>query len=132
MTDHTQEHKFVIARNEVICPSHVSLVVSVDSCFIFAQAFHFYTSEAKAQCLAFEGRSLLLIFNVLQSLKVVFPNLNSGEKFLIRWYRGYLISVSKGGRVGGGRGAALSSSSGGSGESMTLTIYDIQNQFLGE
>lgn len=87
MTDHTQEHKFVIARNE---------------------AFHFYTSEAKAQCLAFEG-----------------------EKFLIQWYRGYLISVSKGGgRGGGARGAALASSSGGSTESMTLTIYDIQNQFL--
>ncbi|XP_064382449.1 vacuolar protein sorting-associated protein 11 homolog [Halichondria panicea] len=86
MTDHTQEHKFVIARNE---------------------AFHFYTTEAKAQCLAFEG-----------------------EKFLIRWFRGYLISVSKGGRGGGARGGSLAAASGGSGESMTLTIYDIQNQFL--
>ena len=55
-----------------------------------------------------------------------------GEKFLIRWYRGYLISVSKGGRGGGARGGALAAAAGGSGESMTLTIYDIQNQFLGE
>ena len=56
----------------------------------------------------------------------------SGEKFLIRWYRGYLIAVSKGGRVVGGRAAVLTSSQGGVSEPMTLTIYDIQNQFVGK
>lgn len=58
-------------------------------------------------------------------------SLFSGEKFLIRWYRGYLISVTLGGRVGGGRAAALASSQRGPNETMTLSIYDIQNQFVG-
>ena len=71
-------------------------------------------------------------FSVTVASSLLFPTPYSGEKFLIRWYRGYLISVSKGGRGGGARGAALASSSGGSTESMTLTIYDIQNQFLGK
>ena len=53
-----------------------------------------------------------------------------GEKFLIRWFRGYLISVTVGGRVGGR--VSLSSSQSGSSDAMTLTIYDITNQFIGE
>lgn len=59
-------------------------------------------------------------------------NVNPGEKFLVRWFRGYLISVTFGGRVGGGRAAALTSSQSGTSENMTLTIYDIQNQFVGK
>ena len=55
-----------------------------------------------------------------------------GEKFLTRWYRGYLISVSFGGRVVGSRASTLSTSQGGPNETMTLTIYDIQNQFVGK
>ena len=57
-------------------------------------------------------------------------SLSSGEKFLIRWFRGYLISVTVGGRVGGR--ASLSASQSGSSDAMTLTIYDITNQFIGE
>ena len=53
-----------------------------------------------------------------------------GEKFLIRWFRGYLISVTVGGRVGGR--ASLSANQSGSSDAMTLTIYDITNQFIGE
>ena len=53
----------------------------------------------------------------------------TGEKFLIRWFRGYLISVTVGGRVGGR--ASLTGQSGSS-DAMTLTIYDITNQFIGE
>ena len=53
-----------------------------------------------------------------------------GEKFLIRWFRGYLISVTVGGRVGGR--VSLSSSQGGTSDAMTLTIYDITNQFIGK
>ena len=53
-----------------------------------------------------------------------------GDKFLVRWYRGYLITASEGSRVGGGRGAHPGK--GGSRESKTLAIYDIQNQFVGE
>ena len=53
-----------------------------------------------------------------------------GDKFLLRWYRGYLISVVLGGRVGGGRGTSIGSGSSGSSDSMTLSIYDIQNQFV--
>ena len=34
--------------------------------------------------------------------------------------------------MGGGRAAALTSSQGGSGDTMTLAIYDIQNQFVGK
>ncbi len=96
------------------------------------QAFHFYTTEAKAQCLAFEGELSITRHRVrwIACINLRFSVL--GEKFLIRWFRGYLISVSKGGRGGGARGGSLAAASGGSGESMTLTIYDIQNQFLGE
>ncbi len=96
--------------------------------FTCLQAFHFYTTEAKAQCLAFEGTCMIVTARIPYTDYSVFL----GEKFLIRWYRGYLISVSKGGRGGGARGGALAAAAGGSGESMTLTIYDIQNQFLGE
>ena len=55
----------------------------------------------------------------------------AGDKFFIRWYRGYLISVAYGGRGSGARAAALAAQ-GGARESMTLSIYDIQNQFVGE
>ena len=34
--------------------------------------------------------------------------------------------------MGGGRAAALTSSQGGSSDTMTLSIYDIQNQFVGK
>ena len=50
-----------------------------------------------------------------------------GDKFLLRWYRGYLITATEGGRMGGARGGG----GGGSKESKTLTIYDMQNQFIG-
>lgn len=63
-------------------------------------------------------------------LIILFPS-PIGDKFLTRWYRGYLISVSLGGRVVGGRAAALASSQG-TNETMTLSIYDIQNQFVGK
>lgn len=66
---------------------------------------------------------------LLMCVCVFFP-LSVGEKFLIRWYRGYLISVTVGGRVGGR--ASLSASQSGSSDAMTLTIYDITNQFIGE
>lgn len=59
-----------------------------------------------------------------------FSHTHVGEKFLIRWFRGYLISVTVGGRVGGR--VSLSSSQSGSSDAMTLTIYDITNQFIGE
>jgi len=71
------------------------------------QAVYFYTPEGRAQCFAFEG-----------------------EKFLLRWYRGYLISVSFGGRGSGARTAAVASGQVGTRETMTLSIYDIQNQFV--
>ena len=51
---------------------------------------------------------------------------------MTRWYRGYLISVVRGGRVVGGRAAALTSSQSSANETMTLSIYDIQNQFVGK
>ena len=56
----------------------------------------------------------------------------TGDKFLLRWYRGYLISVSYGGRGGGARTSSIASGQGGVRETMTLSIYDIQNQFVGE
>ena len=49
---------------------------------------------------------------------------------MVRWYRGYLITASEGSRVGVARGGHLGK--GGSKESKTLAIYDIQNQFVGE
>ena len=58
-------------------------------------------------------------------------HLHAGEKFLLRWYRGYLISVSFGGRGSGARTAAVASGQVGTRETMTLSIYDIQNQFVG-
>ena len=54
--------------------------------------------------------------------------LSSGEKFLLQWFRGYLISVIYGGRGGAARGGAKP----GARDVMTLSIYDIQNQFVGE
>ena len=51
-----------------------------------------------------------------------------GEKVLVQWFRGYLISVIFGGRGGVARGVAKH----GSKDVMTLSIYDIQNQFVGE
>ena len=57
---------------------------------------------------------------------------STGDKFLLRWYRGYLISVSYGGRGGGARSSSIASGKGGVRETMTLSIYDIQNQFVGE
>ena len=95
MTDHTQEHKFVIAMGQVrrggwwclLCVLHchhsivsISLkgplvlivirsVLSTRASIGFAlihgfcslQAFHFYTSEAKAQLLVFEGNAMQVI-----------------------------------------------------------------------
>ena len=50
----------------------------------------------------------------------------SGEKSLLRWYRGYLITASVGVRGGVSR---LTSSS--TPETRTLMVYDIQNQLVG-
>ena len=50
-----------------------------------------------------------------------------GEKVLVHWFRGYLITVTSGGR-GSSRGVAKP----GAKDAMTLSIYDIQNQFVGE
>lgn len=73
------------------------------------------------------------LLSMLSFFKVPSPCTHAriGEKFLARWYRGYLIAVSLGGRVVGGR-AALTSSQSSASETMTLTIYDIQNQFVGK
>ena len=51
-----------------------------------------------------------------------------GEKVVVRWLRGYLISVIYGGRGGAARSAAKP----GSKDIVTLSVYDIQNQFVGE
>jgi hypothetical protein len=69
------------------------------------EAVYFYTPEGRAQAFAFEG-----------------------EKVLLRWYRGYLISVVYGARGSSARVVAK----GGAKDVMTLSIYDIQNQFVGE
>ena len=53
---------------------------------------------------------------------------NAGEKVLLRWYRGYLISVVYGARGSSARAAAKS----GAKDVMTVSVYDIQNQFVGE
>lgn len=47
---------------------------------------------------------------------------------LLRWYRGYLISVVYGARGSSARAAAKA----GAKDMMTVSIYDIQNQFVGE
>ncbi len=48
----------------------------------------------------------------------------TGEKVLLRWYRGYLVSVVYGSARASAKAAAR--------DVMTLSIYDIQNQFVGE
>jgi hypothetical protein len=66
----------------------------------------FYTTDLPAQCKAFEG-----------------------DKFLVRWYRGYLITASEG-AVRGGAIRGVAPGKGPSRESKSLTIYDMQNQFV--
>ncbi|CAI8032330.1 Vacuolar protein sorting-associated protein 11 homolog [Geodia barretti] len=68
-----------------------------------SEAVYFYTPEGRAQAFAFEG-----------------------EKVLLRWYRGYLISVVYGARGSSARAAAKS----GAKDVMTVSVYDIQNQFV--
>lgn len=51
---------------------------------------------------------------------------------LVQWFRGYLISVVYGGRGGGARGGARGGAKPAGKDVMTLSIYDIQNQFVGE
>lgn len=51
---------------------------------------------------------------------------------LVQWFRGYLISVIYGGRGGGARGGARGGAKPAGKDVMTLFIYDIQNQFVGE
>ena len=53
---------------------------------------------------------------------------STGEKSLLRWYRGYLITASIGYRSGA---RATHSAAGWSAETRTLTVYDIQNQLVG-
>ena len=75
---------------------------------------------------------MIIIGGIRGLVTRLFVVLLTGEKFLVRWYRGYLISVAYGGRVSGARSAAVASGQGGARENMTLYIYDIQNQFVGE
>lgn len=55
-----------------------------------------------------------------------------GEKVLVQWFRGYLISVVYGGRGGGARSGSRGGAKPAGKDVMTLFIYDIQNQFVGE
>lgn len=76
------------------------------------EAVYFYTPNERAQCFAFEG-----------------------EKVLARWYRGYLIIVFYGSIRRAGTGSSMTTSiipspMVGGKESYSLTIYDIQNQFI--
>ena len=47
---------------------------------------------------------------------------------MLRWHRGYLISVVFGARGSSTRATAKA----GAKDAMTISIYDIQNQFVGE
>ena len=63
------------------------------------------------------------------SCHVMLCHVMSGEKVLVRWFRGYLISVIYGSRGGSARAVAAKQTGK---DIMTISIYDIQNQFVGE
>ena len=55
ITDHTQDYKFVIARNEV---SYSQTFILSFCHVLIPQAVYFYTPEGRAQAFAFEGNSI--------------------------------------------------------------------------